>query len=282
MKVLITGSEGMIGKELVEQLQERKAIIFRADLRLGDDLTYFDRCLEKCKGIDMVFHLAGIKGSPKMTNERPADFFVPMVQFNTNMLEAARRTGVKKFLYTSSIAVLNPESDKYPAWAKMTGEKQIEAYRIQYPESSQWCIVRPANVYGRYDNFEAKHPMVITDLIRKAMSGSLDVWGDGSQIRDFINAKDVALGMLITMEKMPQEPVDLGSGKEYTIKKIVEIIQKHTNAQVHFDTTKKVGDQKRVMDISHISSLGFVPQVSIEQGIQEAVEYYKQNYPRTP
>ena len=262
-------------------LEPRGAEIHKADLRLGHDLTYFDKCLEICKGVDFVFHLAGIKGNPKMTAERPADFFVPMVQFNTNMLEAARRSGVKIFLYTSSIAVLNPETDEYPAWAKMTGEKQIEAYRIQYPEGMKCCIVRPANVYGRYDNFEAKHAMVITDLIRKAATGKLEVWGDGSQVRDFVNAKDVALGMLITMENLPQEPISLGSGNEYTIKQIVEIISKAFNSEVTYDTSKPSGGQKRVMDISKARSIGFEPQVSIEQGILEMIEYYKKTHQKT-
>ncbi|MBI2632394.1 NAD-dependent epimerase/dehydratase family protein [Candidatus Pacearchaeota archaeon] len=279
--VLVTGSEGMIGRELVEMLEARGARVKKADLRLGHDLIYFDKCLEICKGIEIVFHLAGIKGNPKMTAERPADFFVPMVQFNTNMLEAARLSGVKSFLYTSSIAVLNPETDEYPAWAKMTGEKQIEAYRIQYPDGMKCCIVRPANVYGRYDNFEAKHAMVITDLIRKAVTGKLEVWGDGSQVRDFVNAKDVALGMIIVMEKMPQEPINLGSGKEYSIKEIVEIIAKELSAEVTYDTTKPSGGQKRVMDISKAQNLGFEPQISIEKGILEMVEYYKKTHQKT-
>jgi len=277
-KILVTGSEGMIGRELVEMLTSKGAIINKADLKLGDDLTHFDVCLKKCQGMDYVFHLAGIKGSPKMTNEKPSDFFVPMVQFNTNMLEAARRNNVQGFLYTSSIAVLNPESDKYPAWAKMTGEKQIEAYRIQYPNATKFCIVRPANVYGRYDNFKAEHPMVVTDLIRKAFTGKLDVWGDGSQIRDFINAKDVARGMILVMEKMPLNPISLGSGNEYTIKQIVDIISKYTNAEVFFDVAKKVGDQKRVMDVSELNALGFSLQVTIEEGIKEAVDFYRDNY----
>lgn len=279
--VLVTGSEGMIGRELVEMLEARGAKIHKADLRLGHDLTYFDKCLEICKGIDFVFHLAGIKGNPKMTGERPADFFVPMVQFNTNMLEAARRSGVEKFLYTSSIAVLNPETDEYPAWAKMTGEKQIEAYRIQYPDGMKCCIVRPANVYGRYDNFEAKHAMVITDLIRKASTGKLEVWGDGSQVRDFVNSKDAALGMIIVMERMPLEPINLGSGKEYSIREIVNIIAKALNAEVTYDTSKPSGGQKRVMDISKARTLGFEPQVSIEKGIWEMIEYYKKTHIKT-
>lgn len=273
--ILVTGSEGLIGKELVELLEKEDAKVVGADLKLGDDLTYFDKCLAVCKGIDYVFHLAGIKGSPKRTTEKPADFFVPMVQFNTNMLEAARRKGVERFLYTSSIAVLNQHTDKYPAWAKMTAEKQIEAYRIQYPSGMKCCIVRPANVYGRYDNFNVEYAMVVTDLIRKAAKGRLEVWGDGTQIRDFVNAKDVARGMLLVMEKMPEEPINLGSGKGYRINRVAKIISDSFNTPITYDESKPSGGKRRVMDISKAKELGFIPKVELEEGIIETIDYFK-------
>ena len=118
-KVLVTGSEGMIGKELVIQLEELEANVlwngvdFRKYKSL--DLRDKDSCEHICRMADYVFHLVGIKGSPIMTRERPVDFMGPMLQFDTNMILAAQQYGVKKFLYTSSIAVENPQTDKYPA-----------------------------------------------------------------------------------------------------------------------------------------------------------------------
>ena len=118
-KVLVTGGTGMIGRFVVEALIERKAIVrvvsmddpSRAHPKaefFQANLMYFDKCMEVCKGMDIVFHLAGIKGSPAMTIERPASFFVPTVSFNTNMMEAARQCGAKRYLYTSSIGVYAP------------------------------------------------------------------------------------------------------------------------------------------------------------------------------
>ena len=116
------------------------------------------------------------------------------------------------------------------------GELQADAYRIEYA----WKdieIVRPANVYGPYDNFDPKNAMVIPSLIRRAMSGEdpLVVWGDGSAIRDFIFARDVARGMLLVMEKAPGLPINLGSGTGVDIKTIVEIIVKK-GARVRYTT----------------------------------------------
>ena len=124
-KTLVTGARGMIGKELVELLHKYGAKVFVVDLRNGVDLRYFENSLRITKGMEYVFHLAGIKGSPVMTQERPVDFMAPMLQFGTNMITASSENEVKRFLYTSSIAVLNPETDKFPAWAKQTGESLI-------------------------------------------------------------------------------------------------------------------------------------------------------------
>src|SRR3990167_3175891 len=202
--VLVTGASGMIGRELVLQLKDEGAFVETADLKQGIDLRNYNECLSVTMDMDYIFHLAGVKGNPQMTSERPVSFMGPMLQFDTNMILASQINNVKGFLYTSSIAVLNPEMDKFPAWAKTTGEKLIEAMRIQH--KGNYCIVRPANVYGRFDDFKKDNLMVISSLIKKGLKNEvLEVWGDGSNERDFINAKDVARGMILTMKNMPLE-----------------------------------------------------------------------------
>ena len=252
--ILITGSEGMIGKELILLLKEKYklekgTVIYEADLKLGNDLRNYDECLDLCDGMSEIYHLAGIKGNPKMTNERPADF-MRMLQFDTNMIYAAQEMRVKKFLYTSSIAVEHPESDKYPAWAKKTAETLIETMRIQYPDGTKYAIVRPANVFGKYDNFENPNAMVITSLIKKAIVAPFDfeVWGDGSQERDFISATDIARGMIKVMENDIGEPVNLCSGIGVKIRDVADAIGNSFNKKVIYNKDKQVGEQRRVME----------------------------------
>ena len=286
-KVLVTGHLGLIGKELYEILTELGAKIYGIDKNYCEkgvncdnptcgDLTYKRTCeyyLDYVKP-DYVFHLAGIKGNPKMTKERPVDFMGPMLQFDTNMILAAQKYGVKKFLYTSSIAVENPQTDRFPAHAKKTGEELIHAMRVQYPKGTEYCIVRPANVYGRYDNFENPDAMVITSLISKAIKEeSINIWGDGSHIRDFINAKDVAKGMIDTMEQMPFEPVHLCSGYGVTIKQIAEIISRYSGKPVKYlPVTGLLGDKARVMRPTH----KFIENhITIEDGIKEVIDYVR-------
>ena len=303
--VLVTGGTGMIGRQLVSLLVARGANVSVVSLDqpvglpenvrfLKADLTYFDNCIKICEGMDYVFNLVGVKGSPKMCREQPADFMVPMLQFNTNMMEAARRQGVKWYLFTSSVGVYHPaevfkeedvwktfpsENDRFAGWAKRIGELQAEAYSIQYGWDCV-SIVRPANVYGPYDNFDPENAMVIPSLIRKSFENDvLEVWGDGSPIRDFIHSKDVALGMLHVVENQVTEPVNLGSGDGVLIKAIVDLIVKHCGrpVEVKWDTTKPTGDLRRVFDMTRANSHGFAPTVSIEEGIIDTISWFKEN-----
>ena len=147
--------------------------------------------------------------------------------------------------------------------------------RIQYPRGTEYCIVRPANVYGRFDNFDNPNAMVITSLISKASSpnnNTFEIWGDGTQIRDFINAKDVARGMIQTMEEMPNQPVKLASGKGISILEIAKIIVQETGKGCVL-TGENVGDKKRVMDISK-NPIDFKPQIDIKEGIKEVCSQF--------
>lgn len=272
-KVCVTGSQGMIGKELCELLEKQGARVFKVDIKNGTNLIYPNNAISVCIGMDYVFHLAGVKGNPKMTKERPCDFMIPMLQFDTNMIHASQACKVKRFLYTSSIAVENPETDKYPAWAKKTGETLIDAMRIQYPKGTKFCIVRPANVYGKYDNFDNPNAMVVTKLIKQVSeTHKIELLNGGINIRDFINAKDVALGMMKAMEEMPGFPVNLCSGEGVTIGMVAALIGKELGATItHTKSAEFMGDDKRVMRRNWNNPLT----VSLEKGIKEVCEFVR-------
>jgi GDP-L-fucose synthase len=301
-RVLVTGGTGMIGQPLCEMLVNAGAEVTVASLDESDraptgtsfrklDLRSFENCMSVTETQDIVFHLAGVKGSPKMTAERPASFFVPTLQFSINMMEAARRNGVKNYLFTSSVGVYQPadvfyedsvwstfpsSNDRFAGWAKRMCELQAEAYRIEYGWD-KISIVRPANVYGPFDNFDPDNAMVIPSLIHRALTdaGPLIVWGDGSPIRDFIHARDVARGMMQVVANGVSEPVNLGSGDGVTIKKVAEAIADATGKELIWDITKPKGDAKRLMDMTRARKYGFNCEVRLEEGIAETIEWYK-------
>ena len=163
---LVTGGTGLIGREVSQLLLSYGANVkvisldkITLDPRIDHvygDLTDFAFCKDQMQGMDFVFHIAGIKGSINVTLEKPASFFVPLLMFNTNVLEAARVNNIEKLVYTSSIGAyssseifveseeddLEQPMDTYPGWAKRMAEMQIKAYAIQYGIDS-YSIVRP-------------------------------------------------------------------------------------------------------------------------------------------
>ena len=279
--ILVTGGTGMIGRYLVDKLIERGNNVRVASLDGKElcheeaefnklDLRNFENCIEVCKDIEEVYHLAGVKGSPKMCREKPADFFVPTLTFNVNMMEAARRRGIKKYLYTSSIGVYHPaevfneddvpktfpsENDKFAGWAKRMGEMQAEAYSKQYPGECLYCIARPGNVYGRFDNFDSSTAMVVPSLISRIFQGEnpLKVWGTGNEIRDFIHASDVASAMIFLMDNQINLPVNVSNGFPVSIKELVKLISDFfPDLSTTFTNAGDTGDNKRIMNTNYL------------------------------
>ncbi len=304
-KVLVTGGSGMIGVQLVKLLKVYEADITVVSLDnqgilddkitfIQKDLRYFENCMAACEDQEIVFHLAGVKGSPKMNIEKPASFMVPTLMFSINMMEAAIRSNVSNYLLTSSIGVyakdnifkeenvwktFPSDNDKFPGWAKRICELQAEAYEIQYGWDKV-SIVRPSNVYGPFDNFDENNAMVIPSLIKKALvsKGVLKVWGDGSPIRDFIYSEDVARGMLKVIAQGIKGPINLGSGKGVSIREIVEIITSNIGNDdivIDWDDSQPKGDDIKLMDTTIANKYNISPEVDIIKGLKLTINWFK-------
>jgi GDP-L-fucose synthase len=296
--VLVTGGGGMVAQQLVRLLKEEGSNVTTVDLPtsgvpadLQGDLRDRSFCKEIVKGQEIVFNLAGLKGSPQRVLEAPGSFSVPQVQFGANMAEISFNSDIEWYLYTSSYGVyaesdimkeddvwktFPSENDWYPGWAKRMGELNVEAY-MKEKGFNNCSIVRPANVYGPYDNaiFD-EWAMVVPSLIRKGYNDDvLEVWGDGSPIRDFIYSEDVARGMLHMVKNKVSEPVNLGSGTGVTIKEVADIIADYFGKEIEWDITKPMGDMKRIMSTERAESYGFNPQISLKDGIIKTIEWYE-------
>ncbi len=301
--VLITGGTGLIGRCVVNMLCDAGAHVrivsldkinvdVRAEHLLGD-LTEFSFCREITKDMDFVFHMAGIKGSIEVTKSKPASFFVPLLMFNTNMLEACRVNKVQKVVYTSSIgAYANAEifvegqneegtpMDMFPGWAKRMAEMQVQAYKVQYGMENI-AIVRPCNVYGPGDNFDPKNAMVIPTLMWRIYNkeNPVVVWGDGSAVRDFAYSRDVAEGVILALYYGTRGTyINLGSGHGVSIKELVETLHSFINFNYMFDTSKPSGFPKRIMDISRARDwIGYEPTTSLSEGLNETWSWFIKN-----
>lgn len=305
-KVLVTGGTGLIGQQLIKLLKQEEANIRIVSLDNNSlvpndtefmqlDLMNFDNCKKACEGVDVVFNLIGIKTSPKIIKEKPANIFVSYLRFNTNIIEAARQSNVQWFLYVSTIGVYSPSDimseddlwngfpskhDWYGGWAKRMGEMQLETYKIQYGFNN-YSIIRPANVYGPYDDF-SETSMVIPSLIKRIYKKEdpFEVWGDGSSIRDFIYSEDVANAMLFAVKNEINEPLNVGSGKGISIKQLVDTVIEISEYKpdIKWDISKPSGDKQRILNTERLNNHGFVPKINLKEGLIRTYNWYKDNY----
>ena len=302
--IVVTGGSGMIGRQIVQILCDSGAFVRSVSLDtlrvnpaaeyVEGDLSDFSFCKKVTADADYVFHVAGIKGSIDVTKSKPASFFVPLLMMNTNILEACRLNQVRKVVYTSSIGAYasaevfvesdssetEPPMDMFPGWAKRMAELQVQAYRIQYGNEN-FAVVRPCNVYGPGDNFDPKNAMVIPSLMYRIRNGEnpLVVWGDGTAVRDFAYSRDVAEGVILALyHGTGARYVNLGSGKGYTIRQLLETLKGFIQFEYRFDSTKSAGFPKRVMDISLArKTLGYDPRTTLLEGLQATWEWYTNN-----
>jgi GDP-L-fucose synthase len=312
-KVLVAGGTGLVGQPLVKKLIKLNAKVYVAskdDKRLSPkgiinfyktDLTKLNNCIRVTKNKDIVFNLLGITGSPKINQLYPASFMMSNLNLALNLLEASKINKIKNYLFTSTYGVYGPdmsmkednvwktfpsEQDKYAGWAKRIAELQIEAYKKEF-KFKGIHIVRPGNIFGPYSNFNPANSMVVSSLIKRMTDkeNPLKVWGDGTAVRDFIFSEDVAEGMLKVVAKNIQVPINLGSGKGYSIKKLVTAIVNskyiENKPKIIFDKSKPSGDKKRVLDIRRAKKLKVYKISNFQNSIDKTIDWYLTNKKKT-
>ncbi len=308
--VLVAGGTGMVGIPLTKILKKLGAKIYVASLdKISPeqkkivkyfykvDLINVENCLKVTKNKDFVINLLGVTGSPKINYTNPGSFMMSNLYCAVNLLYASQINKIKRYLYTSTYGVYGKklkmkegnvwkdfpsEHDKYAGWAKRMGELQVEAYSKEFNFEGLY-VVRPANIYGPNLNFNPKNSMVVASLIKRVCDGEnpLAVWGDGSNIRDFVYCDDVASSIIKIMQKNINKPINIGSGKGTSIKNLIKIIVDSNHIknkpQIIFDKSKKSGDKKRVLDTSFAESKGIKNQTKLKNGINKTVEWYLLN-----
>jgi GDP-L-fucose synthase len=314
--ILITGANGLVGLPTVEKCLARGASrVIAVDIKTDNlktiadprlriveaDLTYLDICenLFQDVKVDIVLHLAGIKGSPARAKLSPADYLFPMLMFNTNVIKSAFDAKVDWFVYMSSVGVYYPSdvmvedsvwstmpsvNDWYPGWTKRMGELSLEALGIQHSWTN-WSIIRPANIYGLYDNFSPDATVIGSNIWKlfNVPGNDITCWGDGSAKRDFVFSEDVAESALQVVEKQVNDVINFGSATATSIKDTIETLvaqyEKLTGQtkNIVWDTTKPNGDLIRRLDPDKQIKYGILPQTNLESGIYKTLNHYIKN-----
>jgi GDP-L-fucose synthase len=313
-KVLITGCNGLVGSYLRDLCLDNGWKVIGVDRnstkRISKNFNYrfkkMDLLIEqnivdlfKEEKYDVVFNCFGIKGSPVRAKNSPVDFLYPSFKINTEIINQCYLNDTW-LVFVSSVGVYSPaekfseddvwktlpsESDWFPSWSKRMGELLLESYRVQYGYN-KWTIVRPANIFGEYDDFSGNGTLIST-MVKKVYesTGEIEAWGDGTPIRDFVYGKDVALSLIKIYEKGINDVVNCGSGIEVSIKDVVEEIIRASGKDivVKWDPSKPNGDLRRLMDTSRQEIYGIMPETEFSDAILNVYKYYSSlSNPDTP
>jgi GDP-L-fucose synthase len=301
-RVWVAGHRGMAGSAIARRLARESCEIITVThselnlLRQADVHAWLAD-----KKIDAVFLAAATVGGILANTLRPAEFIYENLVIETNVIHAARETGVKKLLFLGSSCIyprladqpireeallsgaLEPTNEWY-AIAKIAGIKLCQAFRRQY--GCDFVSVMPTNLYGPGDRYDARDGHVVAALIMKihaakmTNSATVELWGSGTPRREFLYSEDLADACVFVMKNYSGERfLNVGTGRDMTILELAESIAKIVGWQgtFTFDKSKPDGMPRKVMDVSRLRALGWTAPTDFETGMKEAYRWYVAN-----
>lgn len=302
-KIYIAGHRGMVGSAVWRVLEKKgyTNLIGRTsnelDLRNQKDVQTFFELEKPSVVIDAAARVGGILAN----NNFPYQFIMENMQIQNNLIDAAHKFDVQKFIFLGSSCIypkfapqplkedylltdtLEPTNEWY-AIAKITGIKACEAIRKQF--GKDFVSLMPTNLYGTHDNFDLQTSHVLPAMIRKFheakinFHSSVTLWGSGTPMREFLFVDDMAKSVVFALENiLPEYLYNVGTGEDLTIKMLAETIQKVVGHQgeIIWDTDKPDGTPRKLMDISKMHQLGWKHEVALEEGITKTYQWFLEN-----
>jgi len=301
-RIIVTGGAGFLGSFVMEKLRARGYTNLIVPRRKEYDLTHEDGAQRLYKDFrpDVIVHMAAEVGGIGANWENPGRYFFANMAMGLHLIEGARQHGLKKFLQVGTICaypkftpVPFKEEDLWNGYPEETNAPygvakkallvMLQGYREQYGLNGVYVL--PVNLYGPGDNFNLKSSHVIPALVRKCVEArrrgdkEIQAWGTGSASREFLYVEDCAEGIILTMEKYDSpDPINLGSGREITIKELTNLVAKLARFQgkIAWDPSKPDGQPRRCLDVSRARDrVGFVARTGLEEGLRKTIEWYE-------
>lgn len=303
-KIYVAGHKGLVGSAIVRNLKKRgyKNIITRThgelDLKNQKAVEEFWREEEP----EYVYLAAAKVGGILANDQYPADFIYENLMIQNNVIKAAHDFNAKKLLFLGSTCIypknapqpikeeyllsgfLEPTNEAY-AIAKIAGLEMCKFFKRQYGDNFISCM--PTNLYGPYDNFDLKSSHVLPALIRKFHEAkeegkpSVEVWGTGTPLREFLHVDDMADACIFLMENYNgQEHVNIGTGEEVSIKQLADTVKEIIGykGQLLFNSDKPDGTPRKLTDITKLHELGWKHSINLKEGIEDSYKWFKENY----
>ena len=302
-KIYVAGHRGLVGSAIVRSLKRAgyDNIIGRTHAEL--DLT--DQAMVKAffeeERPDVVVLAAAKVGGINANQTKPAEFAYENMQIQCNVIKCCHDYKVKKLLFLGSTCIYPkmapqpiPESalltgplettNEAYAIAKISGLEMCKFFKMQYGDDFISCM--PTNLYGPYDNYELSGSHVMPAMIRKFheakvnSSPSVELWGTGTPLREFLYSDDMADACVFLLEHYDGlEHVNIGTGKEVTIKQLAELVKKTVGyeGEIVWNSDMPDGTPRKLTDVSKLHSLGFMHKIELEEGVKLAYDWFKEN-----
>jgi len=304
-KIMVAGARGLVGSAIVRRLQ---ALGYTNVLLIDRDVADLTeqaevRQLFERERPEYVFLAAAKVGGILANKTHKADFIRINLAIETNVIEAAWKTGVQKLLFLGSSCIypknapqpmreehlltgpLEETNDAY-AIAKIAGIKMCQSFNDQY--GTHFISVMPTNLYGPNDNFDLETSHVLPAMIRKFVEakkrGDAQVlfWGTGSPRREFLHVDDLADAVVHLMNVYDgSDIVNIGTGEDLTIRELAETIKAAVGyeGELVWDASKPDGTPRKLLDVGRLHGLGWNHRISLEQGIKSTIDWYLANAP---
>ena len=308
MKIYVAGHRGLVGSAIVRAIDSQGEHSWigktRDELDLLDRKTVFE--FLSTEKPDAVIVAAAKVGGIHANNSYPVEFLSENLQIETNLIDGSHAAGIERLLFLGSSCVyprlaaqpikeealltgeLEKTNEAY-ALAKISGLKLVQAYRRQY--GRRWISAMPTNIYGPGDNFDLESSHVLAALIRKfheaktSGSKSVEVWGSGSPMREFLHSDDLASACLFLLENYDEDiAINLGVGEEISIADLSKLVQETVGfaGDIVWDRSKPDGTPRKLLDVSRMHALGWNSRISLVEGVSATYKWFVDNEKRNP